>query len=60
MSRRSTSTHAAWTLQQRVFLGFAVLLCLVALGICVVRLQADPPPATPADGIGAHHSLLLG
>jgi hypothetical protein len=53
MSRRSTSTHAAWTLQQRVFLAFAVLLCLVALGICVVRLQSDPAPTAPADGLGS-------
>ena len=53
MSRRSTSTHGPWTLQQRVFLALAVLLCLVALGICVVRLQSDPAPTAPADGLGS-------
>jgi hypothetical protein len=58
MSRRSTSTHGPWTLQQRVFLALAVLLCLVALGICVVRLQSDPPPTAPADGAPALLVLL--
>jgi hypothetical protein len=51
MAWRSSSTNGAWTPQQRAFLAVAVLLCLVALGICVVRLQSSPDPDRRADGI---------
>ena len=52
MPWRSSSTNGAWTPQQRLFLAIAVLLCLVALGICAVRLQSAQVPTGPGDGTG--------
>jgi hypothetical protein len=51
MPRRPSSTTGAWTAQQRLFLALAVVLCLVALGICAVRLQPSSSPPDPADSV---------
>ena len=63
MHRRPSRTNRPWTLQQRAFVGLAVVLCLVALGICFVRLQSDAAPAGRRDGaapsFGSLESVLL-
>lgn len=60
MHWRSSSTNGAWTAQQRLFLAIAVLLCLVALGICAVRLQSSRAPSGPSDGSRVPVALVVG
>lgn len=58
MPWRTSSSNGTWTPQQRAFLAVTVLLCLVALAICVVRLQSEPAAGGQRDGAGrVSHTL---
>lgn len=59
MDRRSSSPGETWTPQQRVFIAIAVVLSVVALAICVVRIQSNPAPRGPGDG-AAEVGLVAG
>ena len=58
MPWRTSSSNGTWTPQQRAFLAVTLLLCLVALAICVVRMQSESSPGGERDGAGqVSHTL---